>query len=262
MSSPGVTFTVFTKPWGMPLAELGRFVKRLGFDGVERPVRPGFQVEPERAGRDLPAAAKVLADQGLRIASIAGTADEPTMAACREAGVPVIRVCERVGADGYLAAEARLIAGYEALVPLLEKHGVTLGIQNHCDYCIPHAMGLRRLFERFDRRHIAAVLDPAHCALDGELEELAIDIAWSHLCMVNLKNAVWRRTSAPGAPAAEWQAEWVAGREGLCSWPTVAAELKRRAYQGPVCLTAEYSDRAATDRLIAEDLALAKALFA
>jgi hypothetical protein len=42
----------------------------------------------------------------------------------------------------------------------------------------------------------------------------------------------------------------------------VAAELKRRNYTGVICLTAEYSDEPAVNRLIAEDLAYAKALFA
>ena len=46
----------------------------------------------------------------------------------------------------------------------------------------------------------------------------------------------------------------------------VAARGRRaqapRATAGVVCLTAEYSDEAAVDRLIAEDIAFAKALFA
>jgi len=262
MPAADVTLTVFTKPWKMPLADLARFVAGLGFDGVELPVRPGFQVEPGNVARSLPEAARAMADAGLRIASIAGPTDEATMAACRAAGVPLIRVCEAVGPDGYLATEARLLRKYDALAPLLEKHGVAVGIQNHCDRFICHAMGLRRLVERYDPRRVAAVLDPAHCALDGEGEEQAIDIVWSHLAMVNLKNAVWERTSPPGAPVAEWAYRWVAGREGLASWPAVAAELGRRGWRGVVCLTAEYSDEAAVDRLVADDLAFAKGLFA
>jgi hypothetical protein len=42
----------------------------------------------------------------------------------------------------------------------------------------------------------------------------------------------------------------------------VVDELKARAYRGVVCLTAEYSDRAAVERLIVEDMALARSLFA
>jgi sugar phosphate isomerase/epimerase len=163
--------------------------------------------------------------------------------------------------EGYLAAEAKLIRDYEALVPALEKHGVTIGIQNHCDLQIPNALGLRRVVEHFDPRHVAAVWDPAHCGLDGERPELAIDILWSHLCMVNLKNAIWRRKTGPEAEAVEWRHYWTSGRQGHCHWPTVARLLKERGYQGVVCLTAEYSDRDSLDRLLAEDFAFAKSLF-
>ena len=52
------------------------------------------------------------------------------------------------------------------------------------------------------------------------------------------------------------------GRQGLASWPRVAAELQRRAYSGVVCLTAEYTDEAAVSRLVADDIAYAKSLFA
>ena len=51
------------------------------------------------------------------------------------------------------------------------------------------------------------------------------------------------------------------GRCGLASWPRVIAELRRRNYSGIVCLTAEYAADASPDRLIAEDIALAKSLF-
>jgi sugar phosphate isomerase/epimerase len=69
------------------------------------------------------------------------------------------------------------------------------------------------------------------------------------------------RKDEPDAGHATWRHHWTAGREGLCPWPTVIAELKKRAYAGPVCLTAEYSDRESVDRLIVEDFAFARSLF-
>jgi sugar phosphate isomerase/epimerase len=146
-------------------------------------------------------------------------------------------------------------------VPLLDRYGVTLGIQNHCDRCVCNAMGLRSLIGRYEARHIAAVWDAAHNALNGEDPELAIDIIASHLCMVNLKNAFWQRKNGPEAEHAQWRPYWTTGRHGLASWPRVAAELKKRSYTGVLCLTAEYSDEPAVNRLIAEDLAFAKSLF-
>src|SRR4051812_40035974 len=79
---PSPEFTVFTKPWKMPLPELARHVKQLGFDGIELPIRPGYQVEPADAIKGLPEAVKIMADHGLRIASVAGDFDEATITAC------------------------------------------------------------------------------------------------------------------------------------------------------------------------------------
>jgi sugar phosphate isomerase/epimerase len=262
MTGKKIEFSVFTKPWKMPLPQLGEFVAGLGFDAVEFPVRPGYQVEPENVAKGLPQAVRQLARCGIRIASVAGPADAATIVACAESGVPIIRIMAPIGEEGYLASEAGFQKEFDALVPLLDKHGVKLGVQNHSEWFVCNAMGIRHLVEKYDPRHIGAVWDAAHNALNGEAPELAIDIVWSHLCMVNLKNAFWRRENGPEAEYAEWKIYWTGGRQGLASWPRVAAELKRRNYHGVVCLTAEYSDERVVNRLIAEDIAFAKSLFA
>jgi sugar phosphate isomerase/epimerase len=248
----------------MPLPELGRFIKGMGFDGIELPVRPGYQVEPEKAEKDLPAAARVLADFGVQIASIAGSTDERTIAACGAAGVPIIRVCEHVDPKkgGYMAVEREVQARYDALVPILKKHGVAIGVQNHCGEFIVNAMCVLHLIEKYDPRQVAAVWDPCHCALNGEDPELAADILWPRLCMVNLKNGFWRPKTGPEAEVTQWEYYWTTGRRGLAPWSRVTAELKRRHFSGVVCLSAEYSDEARVNLLTAEDLAFAKSLMA
>ena len=264
MSQTAVPFTVFTKPWKeRSIPELGEFVGRLGFDGVELPVRPGFQVEPENIERDLPRAAKELAEFGVDIHSIAGPTDERTIAACGQMGIPMIRVC--IGIDmskGYVATIDQLRRDYEALVPALDRHEVAIGVQNHCDLCIGSALGIVHAIAPFDRKHVCAVLDVAHCGLNGEPEEMAIDIAWPYLAMVNLKNSFRRRMSGPEAEASQWKTYWTSGRQGFVSWAKTAEVLKQRGYDGPVCLTAEYTDEESVDRLIAEDITYAKGLFA
>ncbi len=260
--SKNIVFSVFTKPWKMTLEELADFVAGLGFDGVELPVRPEFQVEPPNIARDLPKAARTLASRGVKICSIAGPTDETAIAACAEAGVPCIRICVPVKKDErYSEMEARVQREFDALIPALDKYGVAIGVQNHCDRQVPHAIALRDLISKYDPRHIAAVYDPAHCALDGERIDIAVDVLWERLCMVNLKNAIYRRTNGPEAATVIWKKYWTGGRHGLCAWPEVAAELKSRGYRGVVCLTAEYSDHESADRLIAEDIAYAKSLF-
>jgi sugar phosphate isomerase/epimerase len=255
-----ISLSVFSKPWKMPIPELGKFVSKMGFDAIEYPLRPGYPVAPENV-RDLAKAAKQLAAFGVKIASVAGPADEPTIAACAEAGIPIIRIMVYVGQESYLAVEERTRREFDALLPLLDKHGVTIGVQNHCDAFVCNALGLRRLVDGYDPKHIAVVWDAAHNGLNGEDPELAIDIVWSHLCMVNLKNAFWVRQNGPEAECAEFQHYWTTGRQGRASWPRVATELEKRDYKGVVCLTAEYTDQESVDRLIVEDIAFAKSLF-
>ena len=259
-----VTFSLFTKPWkaeAMDLHRLGEFVAKLGFQGVELPVRPGYQVLPENVTRDLPKAAKTLAEFKVRIDSVAGPTDEATIAACHAAGVPLIRTMAEVGGEGYLAAERRYQKLFDGLVPLLERNNVTVGVQNHSERFVSNACGLRALVGKYEPKHIGVIWDAAHNALNGEEPELALDIVWSHLRMVNLKNAIWRRTNAE-PEVAQWEIYWTSGSQGLASWPRVAAELKRRGYKGVICLPAEYTDEAAVERLVALDLPFARSLLA
>lgn len=261
MQAGKVAFTVFTKSWKMPLPELGRFIKGLGLDGVELPVRPGFQVTPENIARELPEAVRILADCGLKIGTLAAPTDERTIAACGACGIPIIRICVSIPKDkDYLAAIVDFQREWDALVPVLDRHGVAIGLQNHCSRMIANAMQLRHAIEKYDPRHICAVWDPAHNALEGEQVDLALDTVWSHLRVVNLKNAFWRRTNGPEAQCAAWEVYWTTGRQGRAHWPTVIAELKKRGFRGDLCFSAEYSDGASVDRLIADDIAFAKAL--
>ena len=261
--SQSLIFTVFTKPWPtMSLPELAAHVRAMGYDGIELPVRPGFQVEPQAISRELPRAAAAMTDAGLAIRSVAAPADEPTIHACGDAGVPLIRIMVPIPPDrdylGYIAEQQR---EWERLVPMLDDAGVTIGVQNHRHRFLTHAMHLYHALQPFDPKHVAAVWDAAHNALQGADPELALDVIWPHLRMVNLKNAAWRRGDAPGAEAAEWRADWVAGREGVCDWRRVASELIRRGYAGNVCLSAEYTDPDDVTRLAADDLRFAKSCF-
>lgn len=256
-----ILFSVFTKPWPKKsIAELGHMIHWMGFDGIELPVRAGFVVNPENAAIELPKAMKTLAEQHVKVFSVAGIANEAMIAACGAAGVPTLRVMAPIGSDGYIAAESTMRRDFDALIPMLERHRVRLGVQNHSGKYICNAGGLRALLAGYDPKIIAAVWDAAHNALQGEEPELAIEIIWPHLCMVNLKNAVWRRKEAANSQIPEWSAYWTPGREGLASWPRVVNELKRRNYEGVVCLTAEYSDQTQIDKFVMDDLNFAHSL--
>jgi len=256
---------VFTKPWkNLPLPELARRVKSLGFDVIELPVRPGFQVEPEGIERDLPAAARLLAQEGIRILNVTADMpldDERLYRACAEAGIGMNRVMFWQRDMDYFAAEAEARRRLDAALPFCERYDFQIGVQNHSGRFVPvNEMGLVNLLKDYNPRQVAAVWDPAHNALEGMNSDSALDVLARHLCVVNLKNAYWRRVSGPEAAVAEWKIYWTSGAQGRASWSQVIAKLKAIDYQGPICFSAEYSDEERVDELIVEDLAFARGL--
>lgn len=249
-----MTWSVFTKPWPtLDATRLAEKVAGLGFDGIELPVRDGFQVAPAVAQTALPAFAKSL---GIPIYSVASTTDEPIFAACAAAGVPMIRVMIPISDGGYLATEAETKRWLDATVPLCEQYGVQVGIQPHNGNYISDAAGLRHLIADYPPRWIGAIWDAAHNALAGQRPEHSLEILWSHLAMVNLKNVYYRRIGDT------WQRHYCPAGEGLADWAGIAQYLRQRGYHGPICLTAEYSDRDRVDELIGPDLQYAKSTWA
>jgi sugar phosphate isomerase/epimerase len=122
-------------------------------------------------------------------------------------------------------------------------------------------MGLYHLLKDYDPQYVGAIWDPAHNALQGIDPEPALEIVESHLCVVNLKNAYWKRVNPPEAEVAEWKVYFTSGRQGRSSWKRVADKLCEMRYDGPVCFSAEYTAEHEVDCLIVEDLAFARTLF-
>lgn len=260
-------FTVFTKPYKDEIPALGKRIAALGVDGIELPVRPGYPVSMDNVATELPKAAKLLKDEhGLTIESIAPsfTSDGAELTgklfeACGKAGVPVIRLCPtpREG-ESYPEAEKRWQKLFLGLVPALDSNNVALGIQNHSGRNIPvHALGLRSLLTPLPAKSIGAVWDAAHNGLEGENITFALDLVYGpYFKMLNLKNGYKKRRDD-----GRWQTFWCKGEEGVADWKAVADGLKKRGFNGVVCLTAEYSEAGGHEKHLAGDIAYAKRLF-
>ena len=257
---------VFAKPWkALALPDLAEHIKKLGFDMIELPVRPGFPCQPDNIEKDLPNAVKLLAEQGVRVLNVTVDLpldDERLYVACAEAGIGMNRVMFRRKDMDYWSAEAKARRKLDSAMPLCEQYNVQIGIQNHSrNYVAINEMGLYHLVKDYDPRYVGAIWDPAHNALEGIDPEGALDIVESHLCVVNLKNAYWKRISGPEAEVAEWTVYFTSGRQGRASWSRIITKLKAMNYTGPICFSAEYTDADAVDDLIVKDLAFAKQLF-
>ncbi|HHW08978.1 MAG TPA: TIM barrel protein [Firmicutes bacterium] len=261
--------SVFTKPWKCEIPELAAKMVSLGVNGIELPVRPGYPVNPDNALEKLPEAAAELKKYGLTIYSVAAPVEERIIEACGAAGVRILRTMIRIDKKlGYYASVEKEKELYRSLLPLLERHKVTIGVQNHCDYFVGSALGLMHAIGEFSPEQVGAVLDPAHCSLVGEPEALAVEICWSHLVLVNLKNAFRMRLNGPEAAEPIWRTWWTTGRHGFTSWRAVAAALCERGYEGSICFCAEYSNPTGGDLTedavippLQDDLAYARAIW-
>lgn len=262
MSEGKIIFSAFTKPWmTQSLDEIGTMLNHLGFDGVEFSLRNGYQIEPANAMDGLPKLVKIMANHGITVTSIASDPTEPVLAACANAGIPIIRILAPLDLKkGYAAAIQEFKVYLDQLVPLCEKYKVKIGIQHHFGPMISHSMELLQLLKDYDPNYIGAIWDSAQSILAGEEVEQGLDIIWPYLCLINLKNVYYHRTSGPESDAT-WQRYFTTGRQGLAPWPKIADYLKSRQYRGAICITHEYTNQTEVNRLLAEDIHYARSLF-
>ena len=230
-------------------------VAGLGLDGVELPVRLGYQVTPENAASGLKDATRVLSASGVEITSVASTADEAIIAACGDNGIPLIRVMAPIDLDiGYVESIESYRRQFDALLPALDRHGVAIGVQNHYGYFVGSAIGLLHLIERYDRHHISAVLDMAHCAVDGEPTAMAVDMLKSKIHhQANFKSAYHSRVNGPEDEAI-FKVKWTTHQHGGYSWSEFADCLKQVGFAGTLCLPAEYSDPMGKPQRMGDDV--------
>ena len=236
--------SVFSKPWpSHSAANLSDVLLSLGFKGIELPIREGFQVTPDTIEKALPKFASELRQNGLGVFSIAGDVDEVTIRACGESGIPILRTMLKLDSTiSYRENVDTFRRQCEELYPAIQDSGVSIGLQNHCDGFACSSLSVIHAIEPLRSDCVSAVLDLGHTGLEGEREDLAIDIAWPRLSMINLKNAIRFPDGTDAAGAVKWNRTWVSGKEGYTSWNNVISELSKRNYSEPICITAEYKD--------------------
>jgi len=234
---------VFTKPWKeQSIEDLALLVKDMGFDGVELPVRDGYQVTPKNITEEIMNAKAAFEKQGLFIGSVAGSLEEDTINAMGKAEIPILRVCIKIDMNrGYFESVKDTQDKINKLGPCLVKNNVKVGIQNHHGFMISSALSIHNLLDGIDPKYAGAVLDFAHCGLDGEPSEMALDIVKDNLLLINFKGAFKFRLNGPDEEEAKWQIHWATGRNSLYSWKEAVELLKKQNWQGNICMPAEYN---------------------
>ena len=260
--SSEIIYSYFTKPWkNQSLEELAELTVRLGFNGIEFPLRDGYQVTPSEAESGLPRLAGVFKQYGLQICSVASETTERVFSGCASAGIPLIRIMlSHDLKDDYLETEAAMRRLIEGFLPMCEKYGVKVGVQQHYGPGVNNTMEMLHLLEPYDVKLVGGIWDAAHSGLAGEEPEQALDIIWKHLALVNFKNAFYIRSGGPEQPA-RYDRYFTLGEHGMCPWERAVRHLKKRGYEGNICLPAEYTDEANVEKYLMKDIRYIKKLF-
>jgi sugar phosphate isomerase/epimerase len=255
------TWAVFTKPWPtLDVTELAALVSRMGFNAIEFPLRPGFQVDLDRLGPSLGRLSTVMADHGVSIASVASGTTPAVFEACAEQNIPIIRIMINIAAEGYLATGDLIRRKLDDLVPMTQKYGVQIGVQPHYDDYIADSSELATLLKDYDPAAIAAIWDAAHDGLARKHPSNALAVLGDRLAMANFKNACYQHSAPTEDGAPPWQVTFVEGPDGLCSWPEAAEYLVDHDYSGPICLPAEYTDETDLETKVSNDLGYLRGL--
>ncbi|MEV6288618.1 TIM barrel protein [Kribbella sp. NPDC051770] len=253
-------WSVFTKPWAeLPGTELGELVAGLGFGGAEIPVRDTAYVTPASAEKALPEFTEQLRAAGVEPISIASGLEESTFAAAAAAGVPMIRIMASLGDDGYAASVRRNRAELEAAAGFARQYGVQVGVQPHHGKFVASTLGVVQLLDGLPEE-FKVVWDAAHDVLAGDDPKVTLELAKDRLGIVNLKNVTYIPTEPGSDVGGAWKPWFVQGADGLANWSRAFATLEALGWDGPICLTGQYSDTSVSvaDRLTI-DLRAAKA---
>lgn len=251
MSTANRVWSVFTKPWPeLSPGELGELVARMGFNGIEFPLRPKFQVDLDSLAPSFAELDKAMADHGIVIASIASATTPEIFDVCGEHGVPLIRIMVNVSPAGYLATGDAIRNQLDSLLPLIERTGVRVGIQPHYNTYINDSSELAFLLKDYNPAQVVAIWDAAHEGLAGKNPANGLALLQDRLGIVNFKNAYYERSAATG----RWKPTFVAGSEGLSSWPVATTYLNEIGYSGPICMPAEYTDDSELEAKVSADI--------
>jgi sugar phosphate isomerase/epimerase len=128
-------------------------------------------------------------------------------------------------------------------------------VQNHSGDAIGSAFGLFHLIERYDPKHVCAILDMAHSAVAGEPMEICLDLLWERMPnLVNFKSAYRERINGLEEAEAVFRTHWTTARHGAFSWSALVKELHRRGFTGTFVLPGEYTDPAGEPQRMGDDV--------
>lgn len=223
---------------------LGRTVKRLGFDGVDLTVRPRGHVEPSRVVEDLPPFVEGIRGEGVAVPMITTDlhsdrepAARPTLETAAKLGIPFFKT----GYYYYKFADVRQELAEAArqlrsLAGLSATYGVKLGFHNHTGYIGGLVWDIAPVFDTLDPKWAGYYFDVRHAVAEGGDAgwRSAFGVVAPRLFMIAVKDFYWEKTPKG------WRQRNCPLGEGMVDWPRYFRMLAAAKFHGPLSLHLEY----------------------
>jgi sugar phosphate isomerase/epimerase len=237
----------FAKPFqSLSFDDCADLVAEVGWDGIECPLRPKGQIEPEQAADKLPELVAALKKRGKQIHlaatginSIRTPHTEKALRALAAAGIKRYRMAywKYTKDKSIEKLHAEIRAELKDLVALNKELGLQAGYQNHSgsNYVGAPIWDIYTILKDFDPRQIGMIFDIGHATLEGGYSwPIEARLVQSHLTAVYVKDFTWGRSEKRG-----WRGNWCPLGQGMVN-RKFFDQLQKSDYAGPISQHHEY----------------------
>jgi sugar phosphate isomerase/epimerase len=245
-NAPKYKIIGFSKPFqNLNPEQCAETVAEIGWDGIECPIRPQGQIEPERAPDELPKLIEALKKRGKEV-TIATTG---ITSASQPGAEQLLRLCAKLGIKRYRVGFIKytdkksipdqvkeVAAAAKDLAALNKELGIVGGIQNHSghDYFGAPVWDIWTAIKDLDPRYFGNFFDIAHATIEGGLSwPIEARLMEPFMMTVSVKDFVWEKGPSGG------KMKWVPMGDGLVD-KSFFKWLKTTAFEGPISLHVEY----------------------
>lgn len=236
----------FSKPFQqMNATETANFVAEVGWEGIECPVRPKGQIEPEKAADELPKLAEAMRKQKLDvyilttgITSMKTPHTETVLRTASKLGIKRIRLGfwkypkDQSPAD-YLK---EITPDLKDIADACKSLGLQAGFQNHSgkDYVGAPIWDVFSIIKDMDPKSMGMCFDIGHATIEGGLSwPIEAKLIEPFYTAVFVKDFFWKKDDKG------WKMTWCNLGDGMVN-KSFFDSLKKSAYSGPICQHHEY----------------------
>lgn len=236
----------FTKPFqNLSHQATAETVAEIGWDGIECPVRPKGQIEPDRATEELPKLIEALKQSGKEVTLITTAitrADQPGAEKLLRTAASLGVKRYRLGFMNYHDKSpipdqlSQFTAALKDVAAMNKEIGICGGVQNHSgrDYFGAAIWDIWTAIKDLDPQYLGSFFDIGHATIEGGLSwPNEARLMAPHMMTVSVKDFLWEKNTR--GPASKW----VPLGEGLID-PAFFKWLRTTSFDGPISHHAEY----------------------